>query len=91
MPIDPVDLHHATQPPPGTLSVITAGLGSALALIGGFVFRDQTSRLKDLEKARIDLGAKMATKEDIDHIYEKIDRNHDITINRIVEIIRDGS
>ena len=90
MPLDPADLHNVTHTPPGTLSVITAGLGSALALIGGFVFRDQTTRLKDLEKARIDLGSKMATKEDIQLIYEKVNHNHDLMMDRIVQIIREN-
>jgi len=88
MPIDPNDVHHATST--GTLSAVSAGLATTLGAIGGFVFREQNKRLTALEQARIDLGAKMATKDDIELIYEKVNHNHEVTINRIVEIIRDG-
>ena len=88
MPPSPDDLQQLTQV--GFWTTVSGSLTAALGSLGWFMFREQNRRIKVLEQARIELGAKMATKKDIELLYEKVNHNHEVTLERIIQIIREG-
>ncbi len=88
--IDPQQIQHATEATTGFMGGIAAALTTALAAIGGFIFKDQNQRLKTVERTHTEIKTNMATRSDIEEIYKKIDKNHEKTIDRIIEIVREG-
>ena len=87
--IDPHQVQQAAENAPGVWQVLTSGLAAALGVVGGFVFKDQNQRLKSIESTHTEIVSNMATKDDIKNIYDKMNKNHEKTIDRIIEVVRD--
>ena len=52
--------------------------------------KDQNDRLKSIEKSHTEITGTMATRDDIEAIYGKMNANHEKTVDRIIEIIKEG-
>jgi len=88
--IDPNHVQHAVENSTGLWTSVTAGLMSVLGLVGGAILKDQNDRLKSIEKSHTEITGSMATRDDIEAIYGKMNANHEKTVDRIIEIIREG-
>ena len=86
MPVSPDDLNHATQS--GVFGGVAAAISSGVAGISGYVFKQQNRRISVLENARVEAATKMATKDDIEELSDRIDRHHDAMIDRIIDVIK---
>ena len=76
----------------GFMSALVSSLFGALMMFGGFLFKDQNKRLKDLENQNKEIirgFSEMATKQDIKNTNDKIDKLYNQNTDRIIELIKD--
>ena len=83
MDVDPEHIRQAAEA--STSGTTIEWLVGALSLVGGFVFKDGHRRLKALEVVTKD----MATKTDIENVYERIEKLNKESTDRIITLYRD--
>ena len=88
--LDPSHVQQAVESSPGLWASLTAGLASMLGIVGAAILKDQNSRLKAIERSHTEISGSMATRDDIEAIYGKLNANHEKTVDRIIEIIKEG-